>query len=149
AWAIGVGEFSRRLLFGQQFGPGGRMPSRRAFPSAHRRHTLVIIAPKLAPTYSGDPRQSMSKPFDLTGKAALVTGGNGGIGLGIARGLAQAGARVAIIARNLEKSRAAAKALTEETGVAPFVLTADVSVPDQVATVVNEAKKGLGRIDIL
>lgn len=91
----------------------------------------------------------MPSPFDLTGKTALVTGGNGGIGLGIARGLAHAGARIAIIARNTEKSHAAAKGLAEETGVAPLVLTADVSVPDQVAAAVNTAKQGLGRIDIL
>ena len=91
----------------------------------------------------------MTSLFHLTGKAALVTGGNGGIGLGIARGLAQAGARVAIIARNTDKSHAAAKALAEETGVAPLVLTADVSSPDQVAAVVNQAKNGLGRLDIL
>jgi 2-deoxy-D-gluconate 3-dehydrogenase len=91
----------------------------------------------------------MTKLFKLTGKAALVTGGNGGIGLGIARGLAQAGARIAIIVRNTEKSHAAAKALAEETGVAPLVLTADVSVPDQVAAVVSDAKNGLGRFDIL
>jgi len=91
----------------------------------------------------------MTNLFNLTGKAALVTGGNGGIGSGLARGLAQAGARVAIIARNTDKSHAAAKALAEETGVAPLVLTADVSSPDQVAAVVNEAKNGLGRIDIL
>jgi 2-deoxy-D-gluconate 3-dehydrogenase len=91
----------------------------------------------------------MTNLFNLTGKAALVTGGNGGIGLGIARGLAQAGARVALIARNTEKSHAAARALAEQTGVTPLVLTADVSAPDQVAAVVTEAKKGLGRIDIL
>jgi 2-deoxy-D-gluconate 3-dehydrogenase len=91
----------------------------------------------------------MTNLFNLTGKTALVTGGNGGIGLGIARGLAQAGAKVAIIARNTEKSRAAAKALADETGIAPLALTADVSVPDQVNAVVSEAKKGLGRIDIL
>jgi 2-deoxy-D-gluconate 3-dehydrogenase len=78
-----------------------------------------------------------------------VTGGNGGIGLGIARGLAQAGARVAIIARNADKSQAAAKALAEETGVAPLALTADVSSADQVAAVVKQAKDSLGRIDIL
>jgi 2-deoxy-D-gluconate 3-dehydrogenase len=91
----------------------------------------------------------MTNLFDLTGKAALVTGGNGGIGLGIARGLAQAGARVAIIARNTEKSHAAAKGLAKETGVAPLVLTADVSSPDQVTAVVLEARNGLGRIDVL
>lgn len=91
----------------------------------------------------------MTNPFNLTGKTALVTGGNGGIGLGIARGLAQAGARVAIIARNTEKSHAAAKALAEETGVAPLVLTADVAAAEQVAAVVSEGKNGLGRIDIL
>jgi 2-dehydro-3-deoxy-D-gluconate 5-dehydrogenase len=91
----------------------------------------------------------MSNPFNLTGKTALVTGGNGGIGLGITRALAQAGARVAIIARNTEKSQAAAKALAEETGISPLVLTADVSSPDQVAAVVAEARNGLGRIDIL
>ena len=45
--------------------------------------------------------------FDLTGKRALVTGGNGGIGLGIARGLAGAGADVAIAARNRDKTDAA------------------------------------------
>src|SRR5579871_2041753 len=91
----------------------------------------------------------MTQLFNLTGKTALVTGGNGGIGLGIARALAQAGARVAIIARNTEKSNAAARSLTSETGIAPLVLTADVSVPEQVAAVVTEASKGLGRIDIL
>ena len=43
--------------------------------------------------------------FDLRGKVALVTGGNGGIGLGMARGLAEAGADIAIVGRNEAKSR--------------------------------------------
>lgn len=91
----------------------------------------------------------MTPLFDLTGKAALVTGGNGGIGLAIARGLARAGARVALVARNAAKSHAAARALAEETGAAPLALTADVSAPDQVAAAVAEARRGLGRLDIL
>ena len=46
--------------------------------------------------------------FDLKGRVALVTGGNGGIGLGMARGMAEAGAAVAIAGRNTAKSEAAA-----------------------------------------
>ncbi len=47
------------------------------------------------------------KPFDLTGKVAVVTGGNGGIGLGMAEGLAQAGAFIVLAGRNRDKAAAA------------------------------------------
>ena len=49
--------------------------------------------------------------FDLSGKVALITGGNGGIGLGMARGLAKAGSNIVIAARNQSKSEIAAEEL--------------------------------------
>ena len=55
-----------------------------------------------------------ANPFDLTGKVAIVTGGNGGLGLGMASGLARAGARVAIAARRRDKAEAAITALDAE-----------------------------------
>ncbi len=54
-----------------------------------------------------------SELFDLSGKVAIVTGGNGGIGLGMARGLAEAGADIAIVGRNEAKSNAAAADLKQ------------------------------------
>jgi NAD(P)-dependent dehydrogenase (short-subunit alcohol dehydrogenase family) len=55
------------------------------------------------------------QPFDLTGKVALVTGGNGGIGLGMARGMAQAGADIAIWGTNDTKNAAAVETLSGDT----------------------------------
>ena len=55
----------------------------------------------------------MNGMFDLTGKVAIVTGGNGGIGLGMARGLAAHGAAVVVAGRNAEKTAAAVKELQD------------------------------------
>ncbi len=88
-------------------------------------------------------------PFDLTGKVAVVTGGNGGIGLGMARGMAGAGASLVIVGRNEAKSREAARGIEEEAKVKTLVVTADVAQPDDVGRVVAETEKAFGRLDIL
>ena len=87
--------------------------------------------------------------FDLTGKVAIVTGGNGGIGLGIAQGLAEAGAGVVVLGRNTAKSESAARQLQESTGAKALVVTADVSREDDAARAVAETLAHFGRIDIL
>ena len=86
--------------------------------------------------------------FDLTGKVAVVTGGNGGIGFGMARGLARAGANVAVVARNEEKSAQAVRAL-RGFGVEARAFRADVSDADAVSGMVDAVIAAFGGIDIL
>lgn len=86
--------------------------------------------------------------FDLTGRVAIVTGGNGGIGLGIARGLAKAGARVVVAARNEEKSRAAVLEL-RALGSDSLSISVDVADERSIDGLVNKAIEQCGRFDIL
>ena len=86
--------------------------------------------------------------FNLHGKVALVTGGNGGIGLGMAQGLAQAGARVVIAARNTQKSAEAVAAL-QALGSDSFALQADVTNEASVAALFAQVAERCGRLDIL
>jgi 2-deoxy-D-gluconate 3-dehydrogenase len=86
--------------------------------------------------------------FDLNGKVAIVTGGNGGIGLGMARGLAAAGASLAIIGRNESKSAEAVADLAK-AGHKAIAVAADVTSEAAVAAMVTRVRHELGRIDIL
>ncbi len=86
--------------------------------------------------------------FDLTGKVALVTGGNGGIGLGMARGLAKAGAAVMIAGRNGEKSKAAAAELAK-LGARTATFDGDIAKPDVAKAAVETTVAKFGRLDIL
>ena len=83
--------------------------------------------------------------FDLSGKVAIVTGGNGGIGLGMAKGLADAGATVILSGRNTAKGEAAAKGLA---GEAVFI-AADVTKKVACVALVAETVRRFGRLDIL
>ena len=90
----------------------------------------------------------MTKLFDLTGRVAIVTGGNGGIGLGMARGLAAAGASIVVVGRNTAKSEAAVAELTQ-AGCKAISLTADVTDPVAVEAIMARTESKFGRIDIL
>jgi 2-dehydro-3-deoxy-D-gluconate 5-dehydrogenase len=90
----------------------------------------------------------MTTPFSLAGKVAVITGGNGGIGLGMAAGLAAAGADIVIAARDMAKSDQAAKSLSR-FGTRISTLSVDVADAANCADMVAQAFKLSGRIDIL
>jgi 2-deoxy-D-gluconate 3-dehydrogenase len=88
------------------------------------------------------------KLFDLTGRVAVVTGGNGGIGLGMARGLAQAGAAVVLAGRNTDKSTGAVKEL-EALGAKAAMVKVDVTSEASCREMVQKTVDRFGRLDIL
>ena len=88
------------------------------------------------------------KLFDLTGKVAVVTGGNGGIGLGIAMGLAGAGANIVIAARSVEKTAQALENI-RALGVEAHGITVDVTQEPAIQRIVTSTIDHMGRLDIL
>ena len=86
--------------------------------------------------------------FDLTGQVAVVTGGNGGIGLGMAKGLAGAGAKVMITGRNAAKAEAALKELSA-TGAEAGFIEGDVREEAFAAKAVADTVARFGKLDIL
>ena len=83
--------------------------------------------------------------FDLTGRVAVVTGGNGGIGLGMAKGLAAAGAAVVLAARNAQK----AKAVVAELGGKSVFIALDVADEASCREMIARVAERSGRLDVL
>jgi len=87
--------------------------------------------------------------FDLTERVAVVTGGNSGIGWGMATGLASAGCNIVIASRNTSKSTGAAQELAEQYGVKTHAIELDVSDPESIAQMPDKVLAEFGRLDIL
>lgn len=87
-----------------------------------------------------------NNPFDLSGKVAIVTGANTGIGQGIAVALAQAGADIALVTRS---DASETIGLIEQAGRRALVIEADLSSTEPCNRIVSETVNGLGRLDVL
>src|SRR3954454_18444464 len=84
--------------------------------------------------------------FDLSGRVAVITGGNGGIGLGIAQALASSGCNVSIWGRNADKNKAAAATMTSMPGKVGMQVC-DVSDPASVKDAMKATLDAFGRVD--
>lgn len=86
--------------------------------------------------------------FDLSGKAAIVTGAGRGIGRTIAEGLAQAGADVVLVARTEAEVLTAANEIRLATGRSTLGVTCDVTDKSSIESAVQQALEKYGKIDI-
>lgn len=91
----------------------------------------------------------MKNLFALDDRVAIVTGGNGGIGKGIARGLAAAGANIVIAARKKSKIDEVVREIQEEFGKDALGLPFDIRQADQIHSMTRKVVDTFGRIDIL
>ena len=91
----------------------------------------------------------MKDLFSLKDKVAVVTGGNGGIGKAIARGLAGMGANIVIAARNEAKTKEAVTEIHKEFGTKVIGVKVDIRQEEQIRTLAAKARETFGRIDIL
>ena len=91
----------------------------------------------------------MKDLFSLKDKVAVVTGGNGGIGKAIARGLAGMGANIVIAARNEAKTKEAVTEIHKEFGTQVIGVKVDIRQEEQIRALATKARETFGRIDIL
>jgi len=96
----------------------------------------------------GPQHMNVMELFRLDGRVAIVTGGSKGLGLMMAEGLAEAGAKVVLCARNMDECEKAAGSVAE-SGVTCVAVRCDVSVPEDVTAMAEKALSQFGRIDVL
>jgi NAD(P)-dependent dehydrogenase (short-subunit alcohol dehydrogenase family) len=89
------------------------------------------------------------KQFDLSGRAAIVTGGSKGLGAAMAAGLASAGADVLLTSRHADEAAAAASQIAADHGRKAIGIAADATNAEQVQSMIDQALQAFGRIDIL
>ena len=91
----------------------------------------------------------MNNLFNLQGKVAVITGGNGGIGKGIARGLAAMGSDIVIAARNPAKTEEAVREIKDAYSVGVLGLGVDVRQESDITAMIDQSLETFGKIDIL
>src|SRR5882757_9488413 len=107
---------------------------------------LSMLEPKHLPATQGTPKGKSMSIFDLSSRTAVITGGNGGIGLGIAQALNTAGCNVSIWGRNADKNKSAAATLAKGPGKVD-TLVCDVSDPASVKAAMKATLDTFGRVD--
>lgn len=108
---------------------------------------FLEVQDTIKPDQPGDADPA-AHPFDLRGRTAIVTGGNGGIGFGMAAGLVAAGASVAIVGRNPAKNEDAVANLRARGGEAVSI-EADLTREDDCGRIVRETVTHFGGLDVL
>src|SRR5215469_15412491 len=114
-------------------------------PPGGRSFQRALDSAIMARNSSGSLRGFLVTTFDLDGRVAVVTGGNGGIGLGMAKGLVSAGASVVIAARDAGKAEAAMAELGGRTAFIPL----DVADETSCRALIDRTADRFGRLDIL
>ena len=94
-------------------------------------------------------KNSVLKQFDLTGKTALIVGGNRGLGLAMAQALAEAGAAIAIAARDEAVNQSALQTIKEDFAVDCITQVCDVTSEESVKKAVGAVMGHFGKVDIL
>jgi 2-deoxy-D-gluconate 3-dehydrogenase len=123
-------------------------------PSAAARRlanpTVSAVSGSVGPLYRvrSEGEGTTMKLFDLAGRVAIVTGGNGGIGLGMAKGMAGAGATIVVAGRDASKNAAAVKEI-QNLGAPASAIAVDVLKEDSCRALIADTVKRHGRLDIL